>query len=111
MTELRGRAILTIARYEAHIFIRIQGDGNLGKLRATLRGHGFGLSDREKTSQQGERKLIATRTGPDRLVLESQMRDAAFTVRMLGFNVYRIRLEEGLVDEVWKSAYVRQSRA
>jgi len=96
----RGEQRPNEKRYEAHAFVRRLHDDKRTAIRKIGRSHGFALSSRMTRGPDGRNDVILTSNADDRRGLEKSLRAVAQALAAGGFEVYRIRLEEMMFDEV-----------
>ena len=94
-----GRSIEREPEFEAHLFMLAQADDREA-VRQAARVRGFRLSARPKVTHDGLLDLLVTKNKDDGEVLEGELRTLADNLIQSGFEVYRIRLEKKVFDEV-----------
>lgn len=98
---LRGRPTSNDTLYEAHIFLLVEPDASQ-RIDELIRPHKFRRGRRANLERLDKAMdIIITRNHDDLDEIETATRTVAAHLRQNGFNVYRIRLERTVFDEIF----------
>lgn len=99
-TPAMGKPAPNEKKYEAHIFLRLPSHVDRSELEQLVRAEHFRFGRPRASAADGIDDHILTRNDDVRDRIERSVRVLTALLRTEGFDVYRIRLEETVFDEI-----------